>query len=195
MASWAAHHPDWEIERFDNASALAFMTAHMPDEVVRAFRAASNPAMRADLFRLAWLLARGGVYADADDRCHMALDPLLRPGTELLLYLEDWASIGNNVMAATPGHAIIAAAMHQVAEAVLRGDRDFVWLCTGPALMTRTVAAAVAQERGMPCGVRLLRRWEMHRHVAMHAQLAYKGSKRHWLRAAFAPANSHRSRA
>jgi hypothetical protein len=94
MASWAAHHPEWEIERFSNASALAFVEAHMPAQVVRAFRAASNPAMRADLFRLAWLLARGGVYADADDRCHMALDPLLRPGTELLLYLEglgvDW---------------------------------------------------------------------------------------------------------
>ncbi|MCF7995529.1 MAG: hypothetical protein K9L88_11885 [Chromatiaceae bacterium] len=36
--------------------------------------------MRADLFRLAYLAVRGGLYADADDRCRHSLREWLAPG-------------------------------------------------------------------------------------------------------------------
>ena len=39
---------------------------------------------KADLFRLAYLAARGGIYADADDRCLAPLDGWIHPGATLV---------------------------------------------------------------------------------------------------------------
>ncbi|MBR0655943.1 tetratricopeptide repeat protein [Plastoroseomonas arctica] len=184
MATWARHHPGAAVTRYDDATARAFLARFHP-MVTRAFDAAHEPAMRADLFRLAWLYAEGGIYADADDRCHASIAPLLRPGLTLAFYLEPWATIGNNFMAAASGQSIIAEALRQAATAVLRGDRDLVWLSTGPGMMSRCLAAAMVAAGGPPPGVAIFDRPVLHQRVAMHCFLPYKSGNRHWSQAAF----------
>src|SRR5271169_1825673 len=68
VRSWSLHNPDLEHRRFDQTSAEEELAAMGLDGALRAFRRAAQPAMQADIFRLAWLYRRGGVYADADDR-------------------------------------------------------------------------------------------------------------------------------
>lgn len=185
MASWARHHPGAAITRFDDRTARAYLEARFPAAITSAFNAAREPAMRADLFRLAWLYTEGGIYADADDRCHASLAPLLRPGLAMAFYLEPWATVGNNFLAAAPRQPIIADALREAAGAVLRGDRDLVWLSTGPGMMSRCLARAMVAADGLPPGVAVFDRPVLHRHVAMHCFLPYKSGNRHWSQAAF----------
>ena len=185
MATWARHHPGAAITRFDDVTARAFLAARFPAAITNAFNAAREPAMRADLFRLAWLYAEGGIYADADDRCHASLVPLLRPGLVMAFYLEPWATVGNNFLAAAPRQPIIADALRQATTAVLRGDRDLVWLSTGPGMMSRCLARAMVTAGGLPPGVAIFDRPMLHRRVAMHCFLPYKSGNRHWSQAAF----------
>jgi len=52
---------------FNDRMAEAFIYGHYGSDFVGCYRYCHHPAMRADYFRLAFLLAKGGVYIDADD--------------------------------------------------------------------------------------------------------------------------------
>jgi hypothetical protein len=189
MASWPACNPGWRYRRFDLAGARAFLGETYGAEVQRAFRRARAPAMQADLFRLAFLYAEGGVYADADDRCLSPIAGLLPPGVGFMAFHEEHGTLGNNVMAASPLHPVTGRALRLAVEAVLRGDDDMIWLATGPGLLTRAFAHRLAEAPlTLPASlarVRVLDRHELERVVATHCAVGYKQSRRHWLRASF----------
>jgi hypothetical protein len=44
----------------------------------------------------------------------------------LILYQDDYQSIGNNFIAVAPGHPVIAAALNQAVQALNRGDNDLL---------------------------------------------------------------------
>lgn len=188
MDSWAEHHPGCEVQRFHRATAYDFLLRHFGPQMANTFRAAGSETMRADLFRLGWLAAEGGVYADADDRCHGAIDGLLPRGAGFVGYLEDYGTIGNNIMAAVPGHPVIKQALEWAAEAIARRDSDLLWLSTGPGLLSRSVALAVAGSGDLArahAGIFVLDRAEIHRCAAMHVLAKYKATTRHWSRSSF----------
>ncbi|MFC7539213.1 glycosyltransferase family 32 protein [Siccirubricoccus deserti] len=106
MASWREHNPNFSIEYFDDRTAHSFLLKHCPLTVAQAFLRCREPAMRSDLFRLVWLAQRGGLYVDADDRCLAPVEGLLSSSGSVLLYVEDFATIGNNLLGAMPGHPV-----------------------------------------------------------------------------------------
>ena len=189
MASWPARNPGWRYRCFDLAGARAFLAATYGADVQRAFRRAREPAMQADLFRLAVLYAEGGVYADADDRCLHPIATLLPGGVGFVGFHEEHGTLGNNVMAAAKLHPVIGCALGLAVAAVLRGDDDMIWLTTGPGLLTRAFARTLAESPLAPAAllarVRILDRHELERVVATHCAVQYKQSRRHWLRASF----------
>jgi hypothetical protein len=136
---------------------------------------------------LACLVARGGIYADADDRCLAPIDGFLRLEATLVVHQENYGTIGNNFIAATPEHPVLTRALELGAAAMQRSDHDLVWLSTGPGLLTRAFAQEWAT--GRPGG--LLRRTqvmdlgELQRVVGIHCPVRYKSTERHWSRAAF----------
>ncbi len=69
-------------------------------------------------------------------------------GRGLLLYQEDLGSLASDFIGAVPGHSLVGAALTQAVEAVNRGDGGVLWLSTGPALMTRLLAATIAGKIG-----------------------------------------------
>ena len=76
MASWRDLNPSYRWTCFNNDSARDFLKLEFGLQILRAYDRAVVPAQQADLFRLAWLAARGGIYADADDRCLAPIDSL-----------------------------------------------------------------------------------------------------------------------
>ena len=152
---------------------------------MQAYRRAREPAMKADLFRLALLAREGGVWVDADDRCLRSIEPLLADGIGLLGYQEDLGSIGNNILAVAPSHPVIARALQEACDAVNRGDGDILWLSTGPGLLTRILNGALCGGSLAVEHVRILDRPQMLAHAAIHCLAAYKASERHWSRTAF----------
>jgi mannosyltransferase OCH1-like enzyme len=78
MQSWQDLHPDFEYVLFDDRAARAFLGERYPVEVLSAYGHARYPTAKADLCRLAYLYAKGGLYVDADDCCRGPLSKSYR---------------------------------------------------------------------------------------------------------------------
>lgn len=189
VESWRALHPGWRHALVDEGAARAFVGLRHGAGAWAALGRAEEPAQKADLFRLGLLVAEGGVYVDADDRAIAPIGGLLRGGARLVCYQEDFGTIGNNVLAAVPGHPVLQAAHAEAQAALARVDRDILWLSTGPGLITRALAGWLAEAgsgwRSRLGEVRILRRRELFRTVAVHCHAGYKATRRHWGNSAF----------
>jgi tetratricopeptide (TPR) repeat protein len=191
MASWREGNPGWEHVRHTDRTARAFLDSLPDPRVRRAYRAARKPAQKADLLRLALLFHEGGVYVDADDRCTAPLDPHVA-GRSLVVPQEARGSIGNNFIAAAPGHPLIGHGLELAVTAMLRGDADTIWLSTGPGLLTRALAAHLAGSEANRAGLGgdlvVLERCELRRFCAPNCKVAYKTTTRHWSKEEFGQA-------
>ncbi len=188
LQSWRDHHPDHQVELFDDAAARAFIAARLGAVAANIYGRIAGAAQKADVFRLAYLAVHGGIYADSDDRCHAPLQAVLPGQAELVVYQEDFGSVGNNFIACVPGHPVVLLALRQAMAAIARGDAETVWLSTGPALLTRALAQYLAASgalwRGRLDRVAILGRRELFDAVAIHCLTGYKATERHWGNAA-----------
>ena len=66
MATWRTI-PNFDHVVFDEATAREFIRAEYDARHLEAYDLCNHPAMKSDLFRLAYLCRHGGVYIDADD--------------------------------------------------------------------------------------------------------------------------------
>lgn len=180
--SWPRNCAGFEHRVFDDASAEAFIKAHCSDLVQKAFRQVGHATMRADLVRLAVLSVQGGIYADADDFCRVSIEPWLMPGCELLLLQEDIASVGNNFIAAAPGHPFILAALEHVAQNLAK-RQDGIWFSSGPGALTQvfcTIYREALRQSRLPQGVRILDTYEIGSRISLHLPRRYKQTEKHW---------------
>jgi len=186
MASWNGDE-GYEYHLFDERTAEAFLRRNFDRDVVRAFRRGSHPAQRADVFRLAWLAKEGGVYADADDRRIAPFAALVADGAEFIAYQENYGTIANNFLAAIPDHPVIVRALALATTAINRGDKDFVWLSTGPGLMTRAMAGVIAagDDAASTHGILVRELHDMRHLVEIHCPVDYKATPAHWSKAVF----------
>jgi hypothetical protein len=88
---------------------------------------------------------------------------------------------------------VIERALSEAAAAILRGDRDIIWLTTGPGLLTRAFANWLASKPARLdehlSTVAILELAEMRRVAAIHCQVGYKNTRRAWLSGAFRKKN------
>ena len=188
--SWTALNPGYEYRLFDTAEAEDFLKTHDFDEaVLRAFQLAREPAVKADILRLAYLYQHGGFYADIDDRCVRSLEHIRSSGATFFGYQEDVGSLANNVLGSMPSHPVIGRALKQAGDAVLRGDADMPWLSTGPGLLSRVFVQWLAagdttldQRIGTVFFPDYPRSFE---YFSIHCFASYKITPQHWGRRIF----------
>jgi tetratricopeptide (TPR) repeat protein len=188
MRSWKEGHPDFEYIRLDDRTAQVFLETHEMPDVLSAYRRARQPAQRADLIRLAYLSAKGGVYADADDRCIAAVGSFVPPDATFVAYQEDYGTLGNNFLAVIPGHPAICLALQLASEAVNRGDNDLLWLSTGPGVLSRAFAQTISRPQSdvSEClDATILDVGTVARCIGFHCPVLYKKTLRHWSRTSF----------
>jgi cellulose synthase operon protein C len=181
MASWQGVE-GLEYRLFDRVAARHFLLAHLGAEWEDALRLARHPAEESDFFRLCFLLVRGGVYADCDDRLLCPIEPFLKDQPGLTIFQEPQGALCNNFLLATPRHPILAQAAIAARQALLRRDNDSPWSKTGPGLLTRMVAGALreAARQGTDPRVRILPLHLAGRHVQFHTPLPYKRTRAYW---------------
>lgn len=189
MARNATMNSDCSYRRWDDPSARQFLSdldTHCSMQISRAYRAARHVAMRADIFRLGLLYMEGGLWLDADDCCVAPLWEMVPEGAELVCYQEDIGSIGNNFLAARPRHPLIGAALCEASQAVIEGASESVWLVTGPGLLTRIIAKAIASnsDHSIPVGCHILPLQNFRTVVHAARGVSYKSDRRNWQRAA-----------
>jgi len=188
MASWKQTNPDFDYVRLDDEAAQGFLKAHGMHHVLSAYRRAREPAQQADLIRLAYLAVKGGVYADADDRCIVPVGAFVPPDANFVAYQEDYGTLGNNFLAVAPEHPVIRLALQLAAEALNRGDNDLLWLSTGPGVLSRAFAHLISDSQSG-----LSERFDatifdlgfMARRIGFHCPVVYKKTSRHWSRSSF----------
>jgi mannosyltransferase OCH1-like enzyme len=184
MQSARLTNRDFEHHVFDDIGAEEFIRQECAASVLRAYRTANHPAMRADIFRLAYLSIKGGIYIDADDRCTHSLEGLLEFGYELIVMQEGDGSIGNNFLAATPNHPWISHALDTVTSFVNQRQGDNIWLVSGPGAISGSFVHHYLtdfSQSKMPSGVKVMPQYRTERFISMHLPTCYKKAGGHWV--------------
>lgn len=181
MATWRRAE-GFRYRLYDRASALAFLREEFSAEWADALRMANHASEESDFFRLAFLAARGGIYADCDDMLIGSAEGLTAGASGLVVYRERKGTIANNLILAEAAHPVVVRAAVAAKQALLRKDNDSTWSKTGPGLLTRIVALVLGEAaRGdADAGVTIRRVQDAARHVRCHIALPYKKSARYW---------------
>ena len=153
MASWRLRNPATPYLAFSSSAARVFIAAHSAPEVLACFDRATHPAMQSDIFRLAFLQAKGGIYIDADEECLRPLHDIQAAMQEVefaaWLAPETPPYVYNGFLAARAGCPLVAWALGEavrgVTVALEKSGRIDIWQLTGPGLMTRAVGRFVVQ--------------------------------------------------
>ncbi|WP_203959164.1 glycosyltransferase family 32 protein [Sphaerisporangium siamense] len=206
LDSWAPlENAGFERLLFDDTSAGRFIQEHFAEQHMRAFARCHHPAMRADYFRLCFMLRVGGLYVDADDECQGAsVEPLVIDGVlrlqplvydipsdsmvavERALDTSDTGErifyVNNNPIITAPEHPVIAKSLERATALLLaadESDRDIQAL-TGPGNLTASLVAYAAelQAQGKTPTFELMTCWDT---VAVSKwPLSYRADERNW---------------
>ena len=135
LESFRAMNPDMETFCFNRGGASWFIRKRFGPRERAAFEACAVPAMQADYFRLAALVAWGGVWADLDNVCAAPLVGLLRGAPEGIIPV-----IGNRLTncflaAWEPGNPFFRACLDLATERIERRIERGVYDITGPGVL------------------------------------------------------------
>ena len=176
-ASWQAVNPAqlW----FDDAGAEAFIREAFGAEAAKTYADLWHPAVKSDLFRLYFLTAQGGTYADADSRPGAGIDGFLATAGSGV-----WAGsttgvpncvAQNGFLSAPAGHPFILDFLdHVLANLRNPQGRGISWLA-GPAAMT----GFLHQHLG-DYGLGLLPSGLMKAQLFRQIKAAYKHTEQNW---------------
>ncbi|MGY6548631.1 MAG: hypothetical protein ACXIU7_06455 [Roseinatronobacter sp.] len=138
---WKALHPALAQQVFDAPRARDWLLAAYGASMATRFERLTQPALRADLFRAAWIAQEGGVFADLDEWPRLPVTPWLQ-GVEAVFCVErGFGTIANNFLAARPAHPICLQALDLICAALDDAAQPYAWWHSGPAQWTRAVAA------------------------------------------------------
>lgn len=136
--TWAAHHPGWELRRWDDTSVGGEFPLDNQDVYDRAEEIAGPRAgqLRADVLRYELLWRYGGVYIDADFECLAACDDLWADA-RLFAARQDTHTIANGLMGAEAGHPFVRALIDGLADSVRNQPGEAPRHLSGPYYLTR----------------------------------------------------------
>lgn len=193
-----------EHVRFDDRTARELLVRHYPGAVLRAYDVAIHPAMKCDVFRLAWLHHAGGHYVDADIVLRPACTPLFEQPGQVLVF--QWDSKGltnlcNWLIGSAPGHPALHAALMATAQSVESACRanpqqalKNILGVSGPGIFTRGIGSWLATHAGQAeaAGVQIQTVSFAHQVIQLgpsylKSPLEYKSDARHWQAAAAEP--------
>jgi hypothetical protein len=135
VTRWQESNPEFDYQFFDDETSRAFIEDHYPADVLAAYDALIPGAFKADLWRYCYLAEKGGVYVD------IRMEPVLALRTILSLAADEppafvsvrdrhhtgggigHAFLYNALIAATPGHPFVIAALERTVANVR--DRDY----------------------------------------------------------------------
>lgn len=188
-----------EYVLFDETSARAHLVRHLPASIVEAFDLAVHPAMKCDVFRLAWLYSVGGHYLDADIVLRPNLAQLFDLPGSCLVYQWDSQGISNLcnwLIGGCAGDSSLERAMQATADNVTRHCRQDpqaalknILGVSGPGIFTRAVASDLQRRRGADraeaMSVRVETVSRAHQLIQLgpaylKTALSYKSDARHW---------------
>jgi mannosyltransferase OCH1-like enzyme len=186
---------------FDDLSAKEFIADNFSSDVSYAYDLSPHPAMKSDLFRLCFLLLKGGFYLDADMAFRECFYNIFSIKGEVSIF--KWASHGRNnvcnwLVGAAPQSEVIRFVLDATVQSITKAcelDRKQalknILGVSGPGLLTRAVATYIARNEGdagaLPIAVNTVEYAYLQVQNGpefLKRRLEYKNTELHWLVAA-----------
>ncbi len=212
MRDWEAL-PGIAYTRFDDAGARDFITTTYGAELATAYDFCYHPAMRADYFRLAYLLRHGGAYIDADERLRslerlneifaapaaLTMHPLIWHTQTYQMSYPDFLApfpfdglnkyyFANSPLFCAPGNRAIEIALQRATAAIFEGQRRNIKLTihlhTGPDNTTAALFHSALEAHLHGAAPTPFAMLTHWEQTAYTPALAYKNTQLHWLSAA-----------
>ena len=171
--SWRELNFDFSYEIFDKNQARDFIGNVYGVGGVSVFDAAALPAMRSDIFRVAFILHRGGVYVDAATKCVSSIADLIDQSDKLTLMRKQHGRVWNGFIAAPAGSQCLLEIWRAICRNVEERKIPGVWGATGPGVYHKVVDSAPSDM------VSMISEAEMERYFKLITGLRYKRSA-HW---------------
>lgn len=190
---------------FDERGAQTFIADSLGARHERAFDRCYHPAMRADYFRLCYLLIEGGLYVDADDVCvgtqigglfddgRLKVQPLCYDIASATMvnssafldvdaYNASWIFyFNNNPLIANRGHPIIERALRRATDLLQLNGEDVlpeIQATTGPGNLSKSIFELSTASGGVQGDLMVLRDWDSF--AVSRWPLSHRGDARNW---------------
>jgi hypothetical protein len=134
MNSWRVNNADCEYEVYNYQTACEFMEANFDKAVADSFRAINIPAMLCDVFRVAIILIRGGIYVDCGTESFSSITSLIKNGHKCIFLRKHNGWIWNGLIIAEKNNIVLKAIWARIEEVLLRKTDGNIWELTGPKL-------------------------------------------------------------
>ena len=181
MEQWRQFHPAWSYKRYDRQSAAVFIGTIYGPALEEAFRDIRMPAMQADVFRIAALLAQGGVWIDAATTCRQPLETWLDRRQPLLLLRrahQRHPKVWNGfIHAADPDHPLLLAAWQRITKALLARCGDRIYRDFGPRVLRDLLAEGDPELR---TGLKVLAETELQNQRVKGSSTEFLPREQHW---------------
>lgn len=171
--TWRNLNPGYDYTLYDDAEADTFMRENFPAPIYEAYSLMPKPVLKADFFRYAVLLIRGGVYSDVDTGCLRPISSWIEgyPDVGLIVGIEadpndrpNWdkwyarhLQLVQWTIAGAPGHPTLKRAVEKIVEQSAErrregeenGGKYNIMDWTGPGLWTDVVWEYVQDTYGL----------------------------------------------
>ncbi|WP_395340367.1 glycosyltransferase family 32 protein [Ningiella sp. W23] len=130
--SWRSCNPWLAIEHFDDTKASMFLLQEYGDEIKKLYQSAALPAMKSDIFRVAYCLAYGGMYIDMATKCLSSIEPLFANEDKLTVMRKWHGGIWNGLIICQASNPTLNAIWEMILENLRTKAFNDVWRATGP---------------------------------------------------------------
>ncbi|WOD06201.1 WcbI family polysaccharide biosynthesis putative acetyltransferase [Marinomonas sp. GJ51-6] len=131
--TWKDKNPECDYRIFNHEQAFDFINRNYGEKEANLFLKAKLPAMQSDIFRVAYCLAKGGMYIDAATECKKTLIDLFENNT--LTLMRKWhGGIWNGFILASPSHPVLSLIWSDIMNNLELESGNNVWNLTGPGL-------------------------------------------------------------
>lgn len=134
VSSWKSHNPAASHQLFNAESAAEFIQANFSSEICNAFCAITLPAMCSDVFRVAYVLKKGGVYIDCGTSCTLPIDQWQINPSELTLMRKWHGGVWNGLISAPANNPWLQLIWQKIERVLLERQEGDIYRLTGPFL-------------------------------------------------------------
>lgn len=138
------HNLDYSVLCFDSEQAYEFIRLYYGWDLADLYkRRCVHPVMQSDMFRVCYLLQKGGIYIDIDIECYNHLDTIFayQEFDCILSYtIGDPSCINNDLIICMPKSPLLMACLEKI-QHHLTEKRSFknIWDCTGPGAFSMVI--------------------------------------------------------
>ncbi|WP_165735334.1 WcbI family polysaccharide biosynthesis putative acetyltransferase [Pseudoalteromonas sp. C8] len=132
--TWKKNNPEFEYKIFNHEQAVKFIRDHYDKKASTLFLKAKLPAMQSDIFRVAYCLAKGGLYVDAATSCNKSLIDLFNRPKSLQVMRKWHGGIWNGFILTAAQHPVLNNIWNKILYNLDCEVGVDVWSTTGPGL-------------------------------------------------------------